>query len=707
MATASLKLLPGVDSNRSPALNEAAISSCNLIRLWRDRRGESLVQKRGGWSKFYPSQMPSIVRQLWPWQDQNHGQHLGVGCSTATSPGVGAPLMVLTNGSLSTITPLVRQDNVAPEVTTDTTSSTVFITDAGSDINNYTAVFVTTHIAVGGIIVFGFYQCSGVGPDQFSVNLVDILGNPVFPISNETVAGQVAEFTTISGNSTVSVNLPSHGYSAGKTYPCLASTTVGGITLFGDYTVQSVTDADNFVIQAGTEATASTSASINGGNAQYDFYVGIGPLPAGTGYGVGPYGVGGYGTGVGPVQPTGSNIEAQDWSLDNWGDIFVSVASGAQIGSDTSAPTGSPVFVWNPLAPTSVALALAAGPACNDGCFVAMPQRQIVCWGSTFTGIQDHLLLRWCDVNNYNQWIAQPTNQAGSYRIPRGSRIVGCIQAANQALVFTDLAVWSMQYIGQPFVYGFNEIGTGCGLIAPKAAVSLNGTIYWISQSQFFSMAGGGGVSPLPCAIWDNIFQLMDMSKVNNIRVAPNSRFNEVEWYFTSINSPNGENDMYIKYNIVLGPDAGWDYGTLGRSAWTNQSVLGPPIGADPTSLYLYQHETSNDADGQAMDSWFQTGYFEIGDGQFQTFVDFILPDMIYGMSGSMPNATVLITFYVTQYPGATPLVFGPYTTTNISTFISTRFRGRLVSVKIESRDVGSWWRSGNMRYRWTSDGRF
>lgn len=707
MATASLKLLPGVDSNRSPALNEAAISSCNLIRLWRDRRGESLVQKRGGWSKFYPSQMPSIVRQLWPWQDQNHGQHLGVGCSTAPSPGVGAPLMVLTNGSLSTITPLVRQDNVAPEVTTDTTSSTVFITDAGSDINNYTAVFVTTHIAVGGIIVFGFYQCSGVGPDQFSVNLVDILGNPVFPISNETVAGQVAEFTTFSGNSTVSVNLPNHGYSAGKTYPCLASTTVGGITLFGDYTVQSVIDADNFVIQAGTEATASTSAAINGGNAQYDFYVGIGPLPAGTGYGVGPYGAGGYGTGVGPVQPTGSNIEAQDWSLDNWGDIFVSVASGAQIGSDTSPPTGSPVFVWNPLAPTSVALALAAGPACNDGCFVAMPQRQIVCWGSTFTGIQDHLLLRWCDVNNYNQWIAQPTNQAGSYRIPRGSRIVGCIQAANQALVFTDLAVWSMQYIGQPFVYGFNEIGTGCGLIAPKAAVSLNGTIYWISQSQFFSMAGGGGVSSLPCAIWDNIFQLMDMSKVNNIRVAPNSRFNEVEWYFTSINSPDGENDMYIKYNIVLGPDAGWDYGTLGRSAWTNQSVLGPPIGADPTSLYLYQHEISNDADGQAMDSWYQTGYFEIGDGQFQTFVDFILPDMIYGMSGSMPNATVLITFYVTQYPGATPLVFGPYTTTNISTFISTRFRGRLVSVKIESRDVGSWWRSGNMRYRWTSDGRF
>ena len=711
--TASLTLLPGVDSNRSPTLNQAAISSCNLIRLWKDRRGEALTQKRGGWTKFYGSQLPSIARQIWPWQDQNHGQHLGIGGSTSTTPGVGGPLLVLTNGSLTNITPQVRQDNVAPSVTTSTTSSTVFIDDVGSDVNNYTAVFVTTHISVGGIIVFGFYACTQAGPDSFSVNLTDILGNPVFPTSNVSMGGVLAIFTTISGNSTVSVNLPNHGYQIGNTYPVLASTSVGGITLFGDYIVQSVTDADNFIIQTGTQATSSTSATINGGLAQYDFFIGVGPLATGTGYGIGGYGIGGYGTGVGGTAPTGANINALDWALDNWGDIFVSVASGAQIGSDTTAPVGSPVFLWNPLAPTPIALALVAGgaPACNDGCFVAMPQRQIICWGSTFTGIQDHLLLRWCDVNNYNQWIAQPTNQAGSYRIPRGSRIVGCIQAANQGLVFTDLAVWSMIYQGQPFIYGFNEIGTGCGLIASKAAANLNGVVYWMSQSQFFTMAVGGGVTPLDCPIWDNIFQLMDQTKVNNIRIAPNSRFNEIEWYFTSINSENSENDMYAKYSITIGQ---WDYGyktdltpSVGRSAFTNQSILGPPIGADPTTLYLYQHETSNDADGQPMDSFFQTGYFEIGDGQFQSFVDFILPDMIYGMQGSMPNATVLITFYVAQYLGDTPLVFGPYSTMASSTYISTRFRGRLVSIKVESNDVGSWWRSGRLRYRWTQDGRF
>lgn len=706
MATATLTLIPGVDTNRSPVANEAAISSCNLIRLWRDRRGLGMPQKIGGWTKFYPQQLPAIARQIWPWQDQNHNQHLGIGCSTATTPDTGAPLMVLTNGNLSTITPIVRQDNVTPQVTTDTTTSTVFITDAGSNIDQYTAVFVTTHIAVGGIIVFGFYACSGVGPDQFSVNLVDKLGNPVFPVSNETNSGVVAQFTTVSGSSTVTVTLANHGYSVGDTYPCLVATTVGGIAIYGDYIIQSVPDANTFTIQAGTSASSSTSSYINNGNAQYDFFIGLGPLPEGTGYGVGPYGGGGYGTGTTPMEPTGSNITANDWSLDNWGDIFVAVASGLQINSDTTAPSGSPVYLWNPLAPSPVALALATGPAANDGCFVAMPQRQIVCWGSTFTGIQDHLLLRWCDVNNYNVWIANPTNQAGSFRIPRGSKIVACLQVPNEFLIFTDLAVWSAQYINQPDIYGFNEIGTGCGLIAPKAAVSLEGAVYWMSQTQFFMMSGSG-VQPMPCSVWDNVFQYMDETKTGNIRVAPNSRFNEISWFFTSINSPNGENDMYVKYNVTLGPDQGWDYGQMSRSAWTNQSVLGPPIGTDPSLLYLYQHETSNDADGQPINGWFETGWFEIGDGQLQSFVDFLLPDMIYGQLGQPQNASVLITIYAKQYPGDTPLVFGPYTTTQASTFIGTRLRARLISLRIESNDIGTWWRLGRLRYRWTADGRF
>ena len=131
-----------------------------------------------------------------------------------------------------------------------------------------------------------------------------------------------------------------------------------------------------------------------------------------------------------------------------------------------------------------------------------MPERQIVAWGSTLNGIQDPLLVRWCDINDFTSttsWINLSTNQAGSYRIPRGSKIVGAIQGPQQGLIWTDLAVWSMQYINQPYIYAFNEIGTGCGLKARKAATSLNGVVYWMGQSQFFMYSGSFQVLARHC----------------------------------------------------------------------------------------------------------------------------------------------------------------------------------------------------------------
>ena len=120
--------------------------------------------------------------------------------------------------------------------------------------------------------------------------------------------------------------------------------------------------------------------------------------------------------------------------------------------------------------------------------------------------------------------------------------------------------------------------------------------VYWMGQSQFFSLSGSG-VAPIFCPVWDVIFQDLDLTNLDKIRVAPNSRFGEVTWYYPVI-SNGGEVTNYVKYNVNLQV---WDYGTLGRTAWINESVLGPPIGADPSSLYIYQHETSPDADGQAM----------------------------------------------------------------------------------------------------------
>ena len=330
-----------------------------------------------------------------------------------------------------------------------------------------------------------------------------------------------------------------------------------------------------------------------------------------------------------------------------------------------------------------------------------MPQRQIVAWGSTFNGISDPLLIRWCDIGNYNSWIATLTNQAGSYRLPKGSKIVQCIQGPQQGLIWTDLGVWAMQYVDLPFVYQFNEVGNGCGLIGRKAAGSINGIVYWMSQSAFFTL-GANGAQPLACPIWDVIFQDLDTTNVDKIRFAPNSRFGEISWYYPTIGN-GGEINAYVKYNIVLNQ---WDYGTLQRTAWINQSVLGPPIGADAAG-YIYQHETSYNADGQPMNSYFQTGYFTLAEGDVKTFIDQVWPDMKWGYYGDGQGANVLLTFYVADYPNSTPLQYGPYTLTHVTQYITPRFRGRLVSIKIESNDIDSFWRIGNMRYRFQPDGKF
>lgn len=686
MPHASFKLIPGVDQNRTLALNEAALSVSNLIRFVPDRQGIGLSQKLGGWSKFYSGSVGSVIRALWAWEDTNSRSWLGVGAESSLS--------VIYNNSINVITPQTTTDNETVSATTTSGFSAVTITAIGSGLDNYDVVDIRTQISVGGLILFGKYPVTFVSANQFQINAVDQFGNAEYATGTVPAGGAVPSFSVTSGSASVQVTLNDHGLVAGDTFPVLVSTTVGGITFFGNYTVLASSAStplttNTFYITGSNTASATTTGSMNGGNAQYIYYNGIGPVSANAGYGVGGYGTGGYGSGVAAPSGSGTAITTTDWTLDNWGEIFV------------SCPLNGPIYTWSPSDNTPVANIIANAPTTNSGMVVAMPQRQIIAWGSTFNGVQDALLLRWCDVDNYDVWTAQVTNQAGSFRIPKGSKVIQCIQGPQQTLVWTDIGVWAMQYVGQPYVYQINELGTGCGLIGRRAAASMGGAVYWMGQSQFFKLSGNG-VEPIRCPIWDVIFQDLDTDNLDKIRVAPNSRFGEISWYYPT-SSNGGEISHYVKYNTLLDQ---WDFGTLARTAWINESVLGPPIGAS-TNYYIYQHETSPDADGQAMNSYFQTGYFAMTEADVKIFVDQIWPDMKWGYYGDAQSAQVSITFYVADYPGQTPQTYGPYTMTQATTFITPRFRGRLTSIKIESNDIGSWWRIGNIRYRLQQDGKY
>jgi len=832
----SLKLLPGVDQNKTPTLNEAAISESQLIRFIPDRIMGGLVQKLGGWTKYFSSQIGSIVRCLWGWEDTNANSYLGVGAdgqglltvtnatgdgttvtlthnsnftftvgyaitvsginpsgyngtyivtnSTATTveyanvtttayvsggsiAGGGGSLQVIIGSGIQDISPQTTTTSPAVSFSTTADSNVVTITDPDYQTTPYDVVYIKVPVSVGGIVLFGQYQVWNSSLTTYDIYATDILGQPALATSTVSNGGVVPIFTFSTNSAAVNVELPNHGYVVGETFSVLIATQVGGVTLYGNYIVIAVVDDDNFTIVAqntaglisvtgasgtGTTVTltysgpaifeigdpvavagidpagyngtytltgvsagsisfadAETGAYVSGGtisgtysveenygDAYFVYYNGIGPTPPAGGYGVGPYGGGAYGSGLPASANAGQPINATDWTLDNWGEIFL------------ACPLDGPIFKWSPTSGDIIATAIPNAPPVNQGMFVAMPQRQVIAWGSTFTGVGDPMLIRWSDVGNYDDWKANIINQAGSYRLPKGSRIVQCIQGPQQGLIWTDLGAWAMQYVGPPYVYQFNELGTGCGLIGRKAAGSLGGVVYWMGPSQFFKLSGQG-IEPIRCPVWDVVFQDLDRDNLDKIRIAPNSRFGEVTWYFPTI-SNGGENEGYVKYNVVLDQ---WDYGFnsaanpyVARSAWINESVLGPPIGAG-LNTFIYQHETSPDADGQPMVSSFQTGYFTLQEADVKSFIDQVWPDMKWGYYGGTQGANILMTFYVTDYPGQTPIAYGPYTLTQATTYITPRFRGRLVSIKIESNDIDSWWRLGNFRYRLQPDGRF
>jgi hypothetical protein len=275
------------------------------------------------------------------------------------------------------------------------------------------------------------------------------------------------------------------------------------------------------------------------------------------------------------------------------------------------------------------------------------------------------------------------------------------LQGPQSALIVTDLDAWVMQYVGYPLVFGFNKIGASCGLISSKGVCQLGGMVYWMGRSNFYALTGKGG-EPIPCTVWDRVFQDLDLDNAHKIRAWPNTVFNEVWWFYPSLSGGTGENDKWVKINVVEGS---WDYGSFGRSAAIDQSVLGNPIAATAQGA-IYEHELGQNDGTAPMMASFTTGYARVGDGENFVFIDQIIPDMRFGLLGQSQDADLQMTFYVQDYPSDTPEVYGPYDFNSLTKRIEPRMRGRQVAIKLEGSDLNSFWRLGKITYRYAIDGR-
>lgn len=754
MPSITVKLIPGVNVEKTPVLNEAGISISNLIRF-----RDGLVEKIGGWVKFYNFVVGGIVRCLHAWQALNSDKFLGVGSTTNLS--------VIKDGVLTNITPQQYTSNVNPNFSTTASSSTVVIVDSNltSSTTTYDSVFFATPVSVGGLILSGLYPIASVagtttyritaqanaattrenlaisnitqanpgvvtyvGADDIAnTNLVYIFGvggmtqvnggiyavaglnsgANTFQLGTTNTTGftaytsggtvspaAVPKFTTASGSPAVTVTFQAHGLVSGDSFTFPISTTVGGVTISGTYPVTSVTDANNFVITVSSAATSSTSAFMNSGQVRIIYYITLGPTSAFSGYSIGTYSSGGYSTGTSLAVLTGTPITSSDWTLDNWGEDLIAV------------PDGGAIYYWQPNRGFLNAQLVSTGPLFNTGAFVSMQTQMLICYGSTQVdevgSHQDPLLVKWSDIGDFTSFVTSTTSQAGSRRLPTGSKIVGGLSASQQELLWTDIDLWAMSYLGSlaAGVWGFTKIGDNCGLIAKHAAVRLGPNVYWMGASNFFTGTG----QPIPCTVWDKVFQNLNTSFKQNIQAFGNTPFNEAWWEYPSSASVTGENDSYAKVNTLTG---WWDYGPLPRSTGIDSSVLGNPIYADPTTGYLYQHEEGYDADGSPINSFFESGWFTLSDGEIFSFVDWIRPDMKWQTAdGSTTGASLQITIYTADYAGDTPLAHGPYTMTQATRFINTRARGRFAKIRVSSGDLGSFWRIGGIEIRTAPDGR-
>jgi len=670
MPMGAIQFVPGVNTEKTLSANQTGISQSQLVRY-----KDGMVQTLGGWESIFVT-IGSTVKDLHAWQDVQARQWL----SAAATMNV-----VVMSDSIGSedITPQTRTTNPTPNFSISSGSFSVAVADPGSGVTAFDTVFFNTPVAIGNILLNGAYDIATI----LSTGSYTILSSVA---ASTTIAssGKLPLFTTSSGTPTIIVDLPNNNFPSilGLQQTFRTPTTVDGQTVFGPYNVTSIIDSTRFTITSNVLSSGSTSATMNSSLAQLVYYITLGPQAGGSGFGAGGFGSGGFGTGSPIVGTPGTPITADDWSQDNWGEILL------------ACPLNGPIYQWSPESGFFTMQVISEAPFFNGGIFISQPQQILVAWRSTQdSGTQDNLIVRWSNSGDFTDWAATTSNTAGSFRFSTGSIIVGGLQAPTRGVLWTDIEAWIMQYVGGDVIFNFTKVGSGCGLIGQHACGIIAGDVFWMGKSNFFKL-GDNGVTPLPCSVWDFVFQNINTAQYDKVRCAPNSAFNEIAWFFPSPNST--ENDSYVKLNITEGE---WDFGQLARTAWTDVSVLGNPIGADPLGS-LWQHEEGESQVGTSITS-FRSGWWAIAEGQDLVFVDFIIPDFKWSLYSGTENAEINITFFAVDYPGDTPRTYGPYTVTRATEFVSPRIRGRLMSVFIQSNN-SVFWRIGQIRYRFASSGR-
>jgi len=525
--------------------------------------------------------------------------------------------------------------------------------------------------------------------------------------TRSTGTGNITQFATTNGSSTVTVTDSSHGALIGD-FVTIASVSgaVGGISaanLQGEFEILTVPDANTYTIEAKAAASSTTTGST--ANATYQVNTGAAVSLFGYGWGAGTWSTSTWNTSreglTGADKPL---LESAKWALDNWGeDVLALQFNGGLFYWDTSDGLTS-------LATTTE---VSGAPTKSRFMIVSGDDRHVICLGTETTigttSTQDNMFIRWSDQESTSDWTPTATNTAGSFRLVDGNQINTAVRSRGAVMIWTDTALYSMQFIGAPLTFGFKQIGSNCGAVGINAAVDVSGNSYWMSNDSFFVY--DGAVKKIPCSVEDYVFDDINQNAKQDVFCAANSNYNEVMWFYASANSD--QIDRMVIYNYA---EKLWYIGTLARTSWSDYGVYPVPyatqfLSTDTTATistitglkagrtFIFLHETGTEDDGSAMANHIESGDIDIADGDNFMSISRFIPDF-KDLTG-----TADITIKTRPYPSGSQTTHGSFDVTTSTTKVNTRIRGRQVAVRISSDATGDKWRYGTMRLDIRPDG--
>ena len=529
--------------------------------------------------------------------------------------------------------------------------------------------------------------------------------NDITPLRN--TVSLTDPFTTTNGSPTVSVVDANGGYISGDFVTFSGASAVGGLTLNGEYQITVDTTASNtYFITASSNAT---STATGGGtvSAAYQINTGAAYVIPLTGWGAGSWGAGVWGTGG------TSDTEIRLWSQANFGEDLL------------FGPRGGPIYYWDATSGltsrgvllSSVSPATANVPTVQDVILVSDISRFVFCFGcnALASATKNPMLIRWSDQEDSTQWTPAATNQAGSLQLSRGTEIVAAKQARQEVLVWSDSALYALQYVGAPVVWGAQLVGENISIASQNAVAYANGVAYWMGVDKFYKY--DGRTQPLTCNLRKFIFNDFNTQQYRQVFAGTVESYHEIWWFYCSADSQTA--NKYVVYNYL---DNIWYYGTMDRTAWLDSGLRDFPLAATYNNNLVNQEEGVDNnelVDSAPIHAYATTAEFDLDDGHQFNFIWRVLPDITFdGSTTESPSA--VMTLLPMQNSGSgynSPASVGGSNDGTITRSavlpiekftgqLNTRVRGRQMVMKIESTGSGVTWQLGSPRLDMRPDGR-